>query len=80
MIYPGASPRDIETLVVDPLEEDYYTYSSNVNLTSYQVMAFLEEGGVVSYNIGNQVHAGVEDRYPKSKGAELGDSSGCNNQ
>ena len=50
----------------DPLDDTYYTYVTDKNITKYQVMWFLEEWEVISMN-NYKVYAWLENRYPVTK-------------
>lgn len=55
---------------IDPLDDIYYTYSTNSTFTKYQILWFLEDIDEVNIN-DNYVYALVWDRYPITRWYKL---------
>jgi len=57
----------------DPLDSQYYTYSTNLARTKYQVLALLENSSTLAYPGTETAYAATYDvRTPMVRGATLG--------
>lgn len=61
----------------DPLDNQYYTYSTNLAQSKYQILGLLEDSGNPSLALSNipgidTAYAAYDTRYPLTKGANLG--------
>jgi prepilin-type N-terminal cleavage/methylation domain-containing protein len=81
--YQGyAGPKTLSIIGIggksqDPLDNQYYTYSTNLAQSKYQILGLLEDSGNPSLALGtipgiDTAYAAYDTRYPLTKGANLG--------
>ena len=55
----------------DPIDENFYTYSTNANNTKFQLVWFLEKNQTANNILGNKLFADYSDRYIYSVGQNV---------